>query len=202
MASDLSAEKRLQTFQVGASIVLIIAVTAALFFLTQGHRVAFSRAEKAYSRKDYTAAARHYSAAGNFSLLHPVARYRAAHAWQETGELAKAAALYRELLISHPRDPAVVAAYAGIAQALGRPADAITAYETLGARDSLDAAQLAHLADIYQQAGRFPDAVATCRLALQRQPDARAPRLLLARVLSWSGRFEEAVIEYRHYLRE
>ena len=202
MSSDLSAEKRLQTFQVGASIVLIIAVTTALFFLTQGHRVAFSRAEKAYSRKDYASAARYYTAAGEFALLHPVARHRAAHAWQETGELPQAAALYRELLLSNPRDPALIAAYAGIAQALGRPADAITAYEALGPRDSLDAAQLSHLADIYQQAGRFDDAVATCRLVLQRQPDARAPRLLLARVLSWSGRFEESVIEYRHYLRE
>lgn len=202
MSSDLIAEKRLQTLQVASAVVLIIAATTGFFFLTQQKRVAFHSAEKAYSRGDYTAAAAAYEAAGEFALRTPASRGRAAHAWQASGRLEQALGAYRDFLRDNPRDPSAITAYAGITQALGRPADGLAAYKVLGPRESLDDAQLAHLADIYQQAGLYDDAIAVCRLVLQRRPDARPVRLLLARVLSWTGRLEESATEYRLYLRE
>lgn len=170
--SVIEAAKRRQAIGITLFLLAVAGGVSALYHFVRADAVAFHRGEQAYQRGDYAAALPHYerARAGGFSSTG--FRWHHATALLQTGRVAEALPLLREILAENPRDRAALAAAIGAAQSAGDPAAGLAFLAAFGPRESLPPADLVRLADLHQQAGQVPEAIAAARLAAAAAPSA------------------------------
>lgn len=193
--------KRAQAVRIAVFLAILAVVTTGAFRLVHRDAVAFRRAENAYARGDYAAAAEDYAKAWQLGLRRTGIRWHYASSLIQTGRGPEALPMLEELIAREPPDRRAIEAAAGIAQGMGDPVRASSYYARLGDPGQLDAAGLIRLADIHIQAGRREEAVDCYRRALLLAPGSADLHAALGEVLSWTDQGDEAVRELETALR-
>jgi tetratricopeptide (TPR) repeat protein len=125
----------------------------------------------------------------------------AAVKFHQTGNLAEAERLYRDILQSNPRHADAWHLLGLVAYQHG---DLVAALESIGRAIGLDPSQTSyhnHLGEVYRAMRRWPEAEACCRRAVELKEDFAVAHNTLGAVLADQGKFADAIASYRQAVK-